>query len=106
MAKYTVFVDDNFRYMDEDARSKLGEFDDCASAVAACKRIVDSFLATCDASRGADEMYNQYTAFGEDPWIRTEGGDCGFSAWTYARERTVELARGYLPHLGGTTPLP
>ena len=39
MAKlYTVFVDDNFHYMDESERYKLGEFVDCASAVAACKR--------------------------------------------------------------------
>src|SRR5437879_6107440 len=37
---YTVFVDDNFHYMDESERYKLGEFADCASAVAACKQIV------------------------------------------------------------------
>ena len=45
MAKtYTVFVDDNFHYMDESERYKLGEFPDCASAVAACKQIVDEFF--------------------------------------------------------------
>jgi len=43
MANYTVFVDDNFHYMDESERYKLGDFPDCASAVAACKKIVDEF---------------------------------------------------------------
>lgn len=94
MAKYTVFVNDNSRYMDEEARYKLGEFEDCAVAVETCKRIVDGFLATCDASQGADAMYKQYTSFGEDPWILAEGGECTFSAWTYAKERCAELAKG------------
>jgi hypothetical protein len=26
---YTVYVDDNFHYMDESERYKLGDFDDC-----------------------------------------------------------------------------
>jgi hypothetical protein len=39
--KYRVFVDDNFHYMDPDERYELGSFEDCESAVAACKRIVD-----------------------------------------------------------------
>jgi hypothetical protein len=81
MAKrYTVFIDDNFHYMDESERYKHGEFDDCESAVAACKRIVDEFLSTCDPSGGAEEMYKQYTG-------------CKFSAWNYAKERCRELAQ-------------
>ena len=43
---YTVYIDDNFHYMDESERYKLGDFPDCASAIAACKRIVDEFLLT------------------------------------------------------------
>ncbi len=34
---YTVFVD-------ESQRCKLGEFADCESAVAACKKLVDEFF--------------------------------------------------------------
>jgi hypothetical protein len=93
MAKtYTVFVDDNFHYMDESERYKLGEFPDCASAVAACKQIVDEFLASCGANNDT-ELYHQYVTFGEDPWISSEDSECKFSAWNYARERAKELAR-------------
>ena len=89
---YTVFVDDNFHYMDESERYKLGEFEDCASAVAACKQIVDEFLNTCGGKTDA-EIYHQYVLFGEDPWISSTDSECKFSAWNYARERAKELAR-------------
>jgi hypothetical protein len=93
MAKtYTVFVDDNFHYMDESERYKLGEFPDCASAMAACKKIVDEFLTSCGANNDA-ELYKQYVTFGEDPWISSEDSECKFSAWNYARERAKELAQ-------------
>jgi hypothetical protein len=92
MAKrYTVYVDENFHYMDESERYKHGEFDDCQSAVAACKRIVDEFLSTCDVSAGAEGMYKQYTNFGEDPWIGSDDSHCKFSAWDYAKKRCREL---------------
>lgn len=92
MAKpYIVYVNDNFHYMDESERYKLGEFDDCQSAMAACKRIVDEFLEKT-ASVSTDELFEQYTTFGEDPWILSKDKDCKFSAWTYARERCRELS--------------
>ena len=90
---FTVFVDDNFHYMDESERYELGEFADCESAVAACKRIVDEFLAGVDRNRSADEMFTDYRNFGEDPWIKSANGACRFSAWTYAQEQCSELAR-------------
>ena len=94
MAKpYTVFVDDNFHYMDESERYKLAEFEDCASAVAACKQIVDEFLNTCDSSKTDAEIFHQYVLFGEDPWISSTDSECTFSAWNYARERAKALAR-------------
>ena len=76
--RYTVLVDDNFHYMDESERYKLGEFDDCQSAIAACKNIVDEFLNSCDLKAGADEIFKQYTGFGEDPWISTDDPNCSF----------------------------
>lgn len=91
--RYTVYVDDNFHYMDESERYKLGEFDDCQSAIAACKQIVDEFLNGCDAKSGSDEMFKQYTMFGEDPWVSSDDPGCKFSAWGYAKERCRELAR-------------
>jgi hypothetical protein len=90
---YIVFVDDNFHYMDESERYQLGEFADCESAVAACKRIVDEFLASSDPNQSADALFSHYTSFGEDPWIRSEDRACKFSAWTYAKQRCSELAR-------------
>jgi hypothetical protein len=92
MSFYVVFVDDNFHYMDESERYKLGEFADCHSATAACRQIVDEFLANVSNGRSAKELFEHYTTFGEDPWISTDDPDCKFSAWTYAQERCRELA--------------
>jgi hypothetical protein len=91
--RYTVYVDDNYHYMDESERYKLGEFDNCASAIAACKRIVDEFLVDCDVNSTAGEMFRMYAGFGEDPWISSDDVECKFSAWQYAEERCRILAR-------------
>lgn len=91
MAKrYVVYVDDNFHYMDESERYKLAEFDDCQSAIAACKQIVDEFLNGCDQKIDAAERFKEYTMFGEDPWISSDDPNCKFSAWSYAQERCQE----------------
>ena len=92
MSTYAVYVDDNFHYMDEDERYKLGDFEDCQSAIAACKRIVDGFITRKDLPCSADELYEHYLAFGEDPWIRTDDPSCTFSARIYAQERCRGLA--------------
>ena len=42
--RYTVMVDENFHYMDEEHRYKYGEFSTYEKAVAACKKIVDEEL--------------------------------------------------------------
>ena len=92
MAKpYTVFVNDNFHYMDESERYKLGEFDDCESATAACKKIVDEFLEANGSDGTAEDLFEQYTTFGEDPWISSADKNCKFSAWDYARERCRQI---------------
>ena len=81
---YTVFVDDNFHYMDENERYKLGEFGTCAAAVAACKKIVDAFITQ---NRGkCDDLLATYLLFGDDPFIMTGDPDCRFSAREYARK--------------------
>jgi hypothetical protein len=90
---YTVFVDDNFQYMDESKRYELGVFDTYEVAVAACKSVVDQFLAAADCHCTADEMFHHYKGFGEDPWIRGDDPAHRFSAWTYAQQRCSELAR-------------
>ncbi len=90
--KYTVYVDDNFHHMDEKERYKLGEFSDCASAIAACQKIVDKFLAAnLDKS---EDLYRTYVSFGEDPFIVTDDPACKFSAWEYAKQRAQSLTKG------------
>ena len=85
---YTVFVDDNFHYMDESERYTLGHFATYEKAVAAAKRIVDKFLAA-QHKRGmsAEELLKKYKTFGQDPYIVPNDREPGFSAWTYAEER-------------------
>ena len=90
---WTVYVDDNFHYMDEDERYCLGTFETLDAAVAACRDIVDRFLQD-NPAKTADDLYDQYTSFGEDPWIKGPSpapDPPPFSAWDYARKRCNEL---------------
>ena len=88
---YTVYVDDNFHYMDESERYKLGEFDDCASAVAACKKLVDESLQQGFTEKTtAEELQKNYAFFGEDPFIVSDDPKCKFSARDYASRRIEE----------------
>jgi len=88
---FTVFVDDNFDYMDEDERSVAGEFSSYEDAVAACKNIVERSLQHALSQKGpmtADQLYSHYTDFGDDPFVRPVPPDeTEFSAWSYAKER-------------------
>jgi hypothetical protein len=90
-APYTVCVDDNYHHGEESYRYKAGTYTDCESAIAACRKIVDEFLA----ARGDDQkqdLFDSYRQFGEDPFIVTSDKNCVFSAWNYARQRCQELA--------------
>jgi len=91
---YTVYVNENSHYMDDEERRKAGEFEDREAAIACCKRIVELSLAECGPSRDPEEIFRKYTTFGDDPWISTDDPDCRFSAWDYARERCREIAAG------------
>ncbi len=90
--KYEVFVDDNFHFMDENERHKLGEFESCEEATAACKKIVDEFLETgYKPGMSFEELYGGYVGFGEDPFIISDDKNCFFSAWNYAKRRSTQL---------------
>lgn len=94
-ATYTVFVDDNFHYMDEDERTRLGVFDTLEAAVAACRKIVDDFLTSnYEPGMTADSLYQYYTGFGTDPFIVGGESRSDFSAWDYARQRCHEMCGG------------
>jgi hypothetical protein len=92
MATFAVYVDDNFHYQDEDERYQLGTFASYDEAVAACRRIVDDFLALhFTPGMSADDLFRQYTGFGEDPFVSPDEHDPRFSAWTYARQRCQHI---------------
>ena len=92
MAKYVVFVDDNFHHMDESHRYKLGEYDSCSQAMNECMKIVDEFIDKAYNDKiSYQDLYSGYTMYGEDPFIITDDGDCRFSAWDYAKKRCQAL---------------
>jgi hypothetical protein len=90
---YTVLVDDNFAYMDEDKRYMHGAFATLEEAVQACQAIVDDFMRrTYTPGMSAAALYREYVAASEDPFIRGPGAE--FSAWTYAKQRCEALCGG------------
>jgi hypothetical protein len=68
------------------------DIDDYDEAVSACRKIVDEYLESAVAET-AEELWDSYTSFGEDPWIDAPPpvGSEKFSAWTYAKQRAFEL---------------
>ena len=90
---FRVRVDDNYHYMDEDARTTLGDFQTLGAAIAAAKALVDDFLTSAyRPGLTAEELFHEYTGFGEDPFIEGPGlSGVPFSAWDYARQRCAQL---------------
>ncbi len=91
---YRVVVADNFHYQDEDEHSNGGNFATADEAVSRCKQIVDEWLVgNRKPGMTADELYDGYVTFGEDPFITSSTGAVDFSAWDYAKMRAAELCR-------------
>jgi hypothetical protein len=90
-------VADNFHYMDEDERWEYGTFATPEEALAACRKLVDEWLAlNHKPGITADALLSQYKSFGDDPYIIApyEAQGVAFSAWDYARERAAALCGG------------
>jgi len=86
---YTVMVDDNFYFMDEDERYTLGTFPTKREALNASLRVVGQDLLDGDLSnKTAEDLITGYEAGGEDPFIV----GLPFSAWKYAEELAHVLA--------------
>ena len=95
MCPYKVMVDDNFHYQEESDRSEAGVYPTADEALAACRALVDeSLLEEYRDGLSADRLFDRYTSFGSDPFVVALDGapKVEFSAWTYAKERTLELA--------------
>lgn len=90
---FTVFVDDNFHYLDESERYELGRFPTLATAISAAQRLVDDYLAAAyRPGMSAEALLQSYISFGEDPFIIAANGEkVEFSAQTYARQRCEEI---------------
>jgi hypothetical protein len=96
-ARYVVKVDDNFRYMDEEARWTYGQFAKAEAALAMCRHIVDLCLEEAyEPGMLAEELVATYKHFGDDPFIipLDAAPDCDFSAWSYAEQRAKEICGG------------
>jgi hypothetical protein len=104
--KYTVLVNDNFHSMDETELLTDGEFDTEEAAIARAKEIVDKCLADLYSQlsqqrqpgieMSSEELYRQYTAFGDNPLVVAEDRTVAFSGWSYAREKCFEIVSGKL----------
>jgi hypothetical protein len=96
---YRVLVDDNFHYLDTADRYQSGVFETLEAAIQAAKAIVDEFLVTAlRPGMTAAQLFEQYTSFGEDPFIvSADSRSASFSAWDYARRRCDELCPA-VPH--------
>jgi hypothetical protein len=93
-SKYRVLVDDNFDYMNPEARWTAGQFDTAAEAIAKCKSMVDGDLADLhEPGMTADALYQAYIHFGDDPFVAGPTGaeTVTFSAWDYAKERCAAI---------------
>lgn len=89
---FEVRVADNFHYMDQDEVYTHGNFGSWPDAVAASRKIVDACLAEyVKPGITAQELYQYYVSFGDDPFITPVPEGESFSAWDYAKERCAQL---------------
>ena len=92
--KYKVYVDDNFHYMDESHRYKLGEYKTLGKAINACKKIVNEFLhENYKPGMTIGELLTQYSLYGEDPFIIGADEGVPFSARDYASVKVREICQ-------------
>jgi hypothetical protein len=93
--RFVVKVDDNFHYQDADERYEFGRFAKLDDAIATCKRIVLESLTHCyKPGMSADERYEHYVTFGEDPFVvdlAADSPDVPFSAWRFARSMAASV---------------
>lgn len=91
---FQVMVSSHGAYQEDGYRH--GEFPDRASAIAACKEIVDDFLlaqAQKAPNISGEDLFQLYSLFGEDPYV-VGVQPSEFSACDYAKERCRQLVDG------------
>lgn len=94
---YRVLVDDNFHLMDEDEQWCLGEFPNYEEALSAARSLVEDFFRDAKPGQTAEELYDGYTSFGDDPFVVAFGGAeqpaSPFSAWSFAKHLANEFTK-------------
>ncbi|WP_455756456.1 hypothetical protein [Sulfurimonas sp.] len=91
---FKVFIDDNFHHWNEAERYEQGEYDTYELAESICKTIVNEFhISAYKDGMSANELYEQYTRYEEDPYIISEQMQVNFSAWDYAKIRSFEICK-------------
>jgi hypothetical protein len=99
--KYKVHIDDNFHYMDEDARVTAGSYDSLEEALEKCREIVIRSLNDLyENGITPEKLSAQWSMFGEDPFIVGAGGSVPFSARKFV---TAELCQGIIEQHEGAT---
>ena len=89
--KFTVYIDDNFHFMDKSYRIKYAQYDTIEEAIKTCQVITKlSLLDFFKAEMSFKELILRYQTFGDDPWIDNSDG-ITFSAWDYAKEKAKIL---------------
>ena len=86
---FTVFIDDNFHYMDEDGCTTLGEYTTAEEAIQAARNVIDEYLLDAwKPGQDAKCLFEAWCSFGEESWISPP---VGFDAREYARQRCGEV---------------
>ena len=98
MPRYRILVDDNFHYQDPTERREHGTYDTAEEALEACRGLVDRSLRNeYRSGMSAEDLYDRYVSFGDDPFILVVDGEddgAAFSAWSYAKERCRAICGG------------
>ncbi|RBP45933.1 hypothetical protein DES53_102317 [Roseimicrobium gellanilyticum] len=91
---FTVYVDENSHYRDEEERYTKGVYPTYEEALSIAKSMLEQDLhQSLENGKTATEWLDLYFTFGEDPWISpTPDGVAKFSAWDYARELAKQKA--------------
>ena len=89
--KYTVYVDDNYHYMDEGERYSAGSYNSLEEAIEKCEELtIKSLKDYYEQGITPDELRAQWLLFGEDPFIRGADGPVPFSARKFINTQLCE----------------
>ena len=94
MKYYKIYLDENSHYLDENDRQYLGAYETAEDAIKAAEGIIDESLRqNYEPGLKPEQLYKQYRAYGEDPFIVSDDKNIDFSAMVYAKYRCKEICK-------------